>query len=114
MVEDHLHFNRRVSKLTRKHQAMSRGYTHRLRSDGLIEVKPRRARPGVSLRALALFVFGFLAFKGFLLANLGPAGYEDRLARLSEGTVVEQGGAALMAVDPVSEFIASKIGPVLR
>ncbi|WP_164659735.1 hypothetical protein [Tropicibacter sp. Alg240-R139] len=114
MVEDHLQFDRRVEKLTRKHHAMSRGYTHRLRSDGLIEVKPRRSRPGVSLRAIALFAFGFFVFKGFLLANLGPGAYEDRLARLNDGTVVEQGGAALMAVDPLSEFIASKIGPVLR
>ena len=114
MVEDHLQFDRRVAKLTRKHQAMSRGYTHRLRADGLIEVKPRRARPGVSLRAIAMFVFGFFVFKGFLLAHLGPAAYEERLAKLNEGTVVEQGGAALMAIEPVSEFIASKIGPVLR
>lgn len=114
MVEDHLQFDRRVQKLTRKHQAMSRGYTHRMRADGLIVMKPRRARPGLSLRALVFFVLGFFAFKGFLLANLGPAAYEDRLARLTEGTVVEQGGAVLMAVDPLSEFIASHIGPVLR
>lgn len=114
MVENQLLFNQRVQRLAKKHDAMSRGYKTRMRKDGLIVMKPRRSRPGVSLRAIVLFIGALLMFKGFLLANLGPEGYSERVAKLSEGTPVERAGAWVMQPDPVSVFIAEQTGPVLR
>lgn len=114
MVEDQLHFDRRVRRLSKKHEAMSRGYTTRMRKDGLIVMSPRRARPGVSLKAIVLFVGALLLFKGFLMANLGPESYADRVGRLSEGTAVEKAGAWVMQPDPVTLIIAEKMGPILR
>lgn len=114
MAENQLQFDERLRRLERKHRAMSRGYTTYMQPDGLIVAKPKRAQVRISGRSILLFVMAFIAFKGFLIANLGPLGYEERLARLDSGTVVEQGGAFVMQIDPASQFIAEQIGPIFR
>lgn len=114
MVDSQIQFDRRVQRLEKKHQAMSRGYTARMRKDGLIVLKPRRARPGISLRSVVLFAVAFFVFKGFLLANLGPESYGERINRLNSGTPVEVAGAWIMQPDPVTVFVADQMGPVLR
>jgi hypothetical protein len=93
---------------------MGNGYTTRLKSNGLLVVQPKRARRGISGKSILLFLVAFFAFKGFLIANLGLLAYEDRLTTLQGGTVFEQAGAWVMQADPAAQFIAEKIGPVLR
>ncbi|MEM7091105.1 MAG: hypothetical protein AAF496_16220, partial [Pseudomonadota bacterium] len=72
---------------------MSRGYVARMRQDGLIVVKPRRAKLAISPKSILIFVMAFFVFKGFLLSSLGPTTYDERLASLSEGTAGEKAGA---------------------
>lgn len=110
---EQLQFSNRVKQLARKHDAMTRGYAVSVRTDGLIVAQPRRSLPGVSLKAVVLFIIAFIAFKGFLIASVGFATYEDRLDRLQAGTVAEQAGAWVMQIDPVAERIAEKISPYL-
>jgi len=64
--------------------------------------------------SVLLFLGAFVFFKAFLVANLGPQTYDDRLARLNNGTVVEQAGAFVMQADPLTVYAAQKIRPVLR
>lgn len=113
MVREQLQFDRRVKRLSRKHTAMTRGYSINLRPDGLIVTQPRRARPRVSLKAIVLFAVAFLGFKGLMIASVGFATYEERLLRLQEGTPVERAGAWIMHMDPVSTRVAEKIKPYL-
>lgn len=112
--QGHAQFDQRVSRLAKKHEAISRGYTARMRSDGLIEVKPRRARLAVSPRAILVFAAGFFLFKAFLLAALGPESYASRLEQLENGTSVERAGAWVMQIEPVSAYVSAMIGPILR
>jgi hypothetical protein len=115
MVETKEHFNDRRIILARKHQAMSRGYTTQMRSDGLIVVKPRRRRRiYIPFNGIFLLLLGFIFFKAFMLASVGPDTYGERVATLSSGTFVEQGGAWLMQPDPASQTIANYMGPILR
>ncbi|WP_293573336.1 hypothetical protein [Phaeobacter sp.] len=115
MGEQSNSFYARLDRLERKHEAMaSRGYTARVRADGLVVVKPKRIQSRISGRSLILFVAAFFLFKGFLLATLGFGSYDFRVAQLREGTALERAGAFVMERDPVSQFIAEKIGPVLR
>ena len=107
-------FELRLKRLMRKHRAMASGYTTRMRPDGLIVAKPRKTSPRVTARTFWLFLAAFFLFKGFLLAHLGPQTYEDRVGLLKSGTVVEQAGAWVMQADPITEFVAAKIGPYLR
>ncbi|WP_406648586.1 hypothetical protein QEZ52_05860 [Aliisedimentitalea scapharcae] len=114
MSEEALQFKNRLRRLERKHTAMSNGYRAQLRSDGLIMMTPQRKKSAISGRAVILFVLAFLAFKGFLIANIGIEGYQDRVDRLRSGNAVEAAGSWVMQIDPASELIAEKIGPVLR
>jgi hypothetical protein len=114
MVENQLQFDQRLRRLTKKHRAMAQGYTTRMRPDGLIVVKPRKTKSRVSFRSVLLFVAAFFLFKGFLFATLGPETYDERVGRLQQGSMIEQAGAFVMQGDPVTNFIASKLGPILR
>lgn len=114
MRKNQRQFDDRLRLLTRKHNAMSRGYVTRIQADGLIVARPRRRLPRIPKGAVILFIAGFFAFKGLLLAHLGPQTYDDRLARLEAGTMVEKAGAFVMQADPLTVYIARQIGPILR
>lgn len=114
MHQSHLNFDRRVSRLGRKHTAMARGYVHKLQPNGLVIARPKRRAPRVSPRGVVLFIAGIFVFKALLIAHLGEASYEERVAVLQAGSLPEQAGAIVMQVDPVSRWLALEIGPVLR
>ncbi|MDF3412943.1 hypothetical protein HKX54_00605 [Sulfitobacter sp. M57] len=116
MVETHDHFVQRLTALGRKHEKMTYGYTTKVGKDGLIVVKPKRrsARGGGAVKLIALVVVGLIAFKAFTLVAVGPVTYNERLAKLESGTVVEQVGAKVLAIDPVTEALAGSVGPSKR
>ncbi|QFT59084.1 hypothetical protein FIU94_09630 [Sulfitobacter sp. THAF37] len=114
MVETHDHFVARLSKLGKKHAKMTHGYVTRVGRDGLITVTPRRRRRGFPFKLLLMFALGFLGLKTFMVASVGPVTYNERLAKLEKGTVVEQAGAKVLAIDPVTEKLSAMTGPVLR
>lgn len=114
MGNSQIQFEDRLRLLSRKHRAMSHGYVTRMQPDGLIVAQPRRQPIRIPARAVILFVLAFFGFKAFLVANLGPQTYDERLARLNDGTVVEQAGAFVMQADPLTMYVARQIGPILR
>lgn len=116
MVETHDHFTKRLGKLGRKHEQMTHGYTTKVGKDGLITVTPkaRRARSTSGVTFLLIVALGFFAFKAFMLAASGPDAYGERLAGLKEGTVVEQAGAFVLGIDPITQKLADLAGPILR
>jgi hypothetical protein len=114
MVETHAHFVKRLTTLGQKHAKMTRGYSMKVNKDGLLTAKPKRARRSLPIRGLFLVVFGFFALKAFMLASVGPVTYNERLAKLESGTVVERAGAKAMSIDPITATFATIAGPVLR
>jgi len=114
MANYQLQFDQRLNLLARKHRALSRGYVTRIQADGLIVARPRRTSARLPRKAVFLFLLAFFGFKAFLVANLGPQAYDDRLARLQAGTVVEKGGAFVMQADPLTMYLAQQIGPIMR
>jgi len=113
-VETHDHFVNRLDDLGKKHAAMTRGYHTKVTKDGLIVVRPKKKRRSLPIKGVFLTVVGFFAFKAFALAAVGPVTYTERLEALQGGTAVEQAGAFVMGIDPVTEAVAGVIGPVLR
>lgn len=107
-------FASRLLKLTRRHRAMARGYTATLRGDGLIVVHPRRFQFRLPVRGFVLLMAVFMLFKGFMLASLGLAAYEQRLSVLQTGSTYEQAGAFVMGLDPVSRAVADLMQFALR
>ncbi|KIC41252.1 hypothetical protein RA27_11525 [Ruegeria sp. ANG-R] len=112
MTGKQLEFDQRITRLSKKHQKLSRGYRATMRPDGLVVMKPQRMRSAVSAKVLLLCLVGFFAFKAFLLSHLGPAAYETRVESLNQGTPVEQAGAWIMQADPVTAFLSMHLNKV--
>lgn len=113
MIDSQLTFQKRLSRLGRKHRAMERGYKTKMRSDGLIVVKPKRAKINFPFKGLLIVAAAFFAFKAFMLASFGAVTYQDRVDQLNAGTVFEQGGAWIMQIDPVTAFVGEKLAPYI-
>ncbi len=107
-------FDSRLRKIDRKRARLANGYKSKVSKDGLIVFKPKRRQAGFPLRALVLLIIGFFVFKGMIMAHIGTSLYEQRVAALMEGTLVEQAGAYVMQTDPVTERIAQKLRPFLQ
>lgn len=108
-------FDKRVRRVVRTHDKMRRnGVVHRVGKDGLIISRPRLARPRFPLKGvLVVAALGFL-FKGLLFAQIGSAGYNERVEALRGGTIVEQAGAWLLQEDPITVWIGQTARPYLR
>ena len=114
MVETHAHFSKRLKMLGRKHAKMTHGYTTKVGRDGLITAKPKRRKGRLPIKGMLLMVAGFLAFKAFMLAAVGPVTYNERLSKLESGTMIEQAGAKVLGIDPVTAALADFAGPIIR
>lgn len=110
-------FNARLQRLEQKHTAMTQGYSAYVGTDGLIVVKPRkRDRSGARItpRSVVYLLCAVFLFKGILMATLGFASYDARVAELSKGIVVERFGATIMQAEPISMLIGEKLRPYLH
>jgi hypothetical protein len=116
MVETEIDFQKRLSTLGRKHAAMAKGYDMQMRRDGLVVVRAKRTpiRRFFPLKGLLLLILGFFVFKAFMLSSLGEVTYNERVAKLGQGTMLEQAGAQVMQVDPATVFIAGFLEPLTR
>lgn len=112
MTDAPLHFDKRIRRISRRRRRMARGSDTNINRNGLIVTRPKRRT--LPIKGLALLAIGFIGFKGLLLAHIGPDTYDQRVALLAEGTFVEQAGAWVMQTDPLTEWTAGQIGPVLR
>lgn len=114
MVETHQQFGKRINNLNHKHKALANGYYTTIRNDGLVVARPRRRDTGLPVKYILAMVVLFVLLKALMLSANGPGTYQIRLNSLSEGTAVERAGAWVLQVDPVTQALANKIGPVLR
>ena len=115
MVYTKQDFNARLNTVGGKHSKLvRRGYMSRVDKNGIIITKPKRARVRLPVKGLVLMVFSFFCFKAFMLIANGPDTYNDRLATLQNGTVIEAMGAKVLSIDPATQFIADQVAPYLR
>lgn len=110
MVETHDHFVNRLEMLGEKHAKMTRGYGTKISTSGLIVIEPKEERRNWAfpVKLVMMALLGFLGFKVFMLATVGPETYNDRLAKLENGTIIEKAGAFALAVDPLTAILAEK------
>ena len=117
MSKQHREFSARLQRLEDKHSAMTPGYSAHVGPDGLIVVEPRKSKPSrgwITARAVVYLLCAFFLFKGFVIAALGFASYEARLAELSQGVAIERAGAIVMQPEPISVFIGQKLRPYIH
>ncbi|MGR3322105.1 MAG: hypothetical protein ACU0DK_09265 [Pseudooceanicola sp.] len=108
-------FNNRLRSIDRKARAREDGYRPRIRKDGLIELEPQRRplRKRIPLKYVVGFLGGAIAYKVFLLLKLGEADYAFRLANLIDGTMVNQVGATILQIDPVTRMLTDFVRPLV-
>lgn len=108
-------FNKRVHEIERRHDRLASGYVRLEERDGILIPVGARAprRRGLPLRGISLVLGAFLVFKAFLYTYLGAGIYLDRVALLESGSIVEKAGAWIMAVDPITLWIAGQFNGLI-
>ena len=101
-------FDRRMRRIVKRHRRLANGYVTVIDNNGLVVAKPRRQLPGISWTAFVGLFLALLAFKAFLFASLGPETYAERVAKLANGTVIEQMGAVVMQPEPVTLWLVEQ------
>ncbi|MFA5582053.1 MAG: hypothetical protein WDA25_08900 [Paracoccaceae bacterium] len=107
-----LRFNERLLRITQRHKALENGYTASVNHDGLIVARPRKRRIGFPFRGLSLALVLFIAFKGFVLADLGQTAYGEQITRLAGGNLPERAGAWVMQADGATQWVATTLAKV--
>ncbi|KPU83386.1 hypothetical protein JI58_08965, partial [Marinosulfonomonas sp. PRT-SC04] len=93
---------------------VTNGYVTSVNHDGLIVAKVRRRGPRFPWKGIAICFIAFFAFKCFLLSQLGAVTYNERCASRKGGTYVEEIGAYVMSIDPMTIWISEQMNSVLR
>lgn len=107
-------FDRRMSRISRRHSKLSHGYVTKVMDDGMVVAKPRRRSKMGAARAVAILLLVLVVFKGVLHAQLGGAEYQQRIEALASGSAVEKAGAIVMAADPGTVWISGKVSSLVR
>ena len=108
-------FRKRQHAITRKHTRMARGYVNKLdKTSGVIVQQPDSKTGGVGLGILLKLAAGLMVLKVLTLSWLGTEVYEGHVAELRAGSSIEQAGAFVMQIDPVSARAAALLSPLLH
>lgn len=109
MVDRNLqNFYGRLGRIERIHDAGG-GFE----ADGTLGMSYYKARQRPLRRAgflgpLVLVAMTIIAIKAAVLASIGDARYEERIAALRSGTSVEQVGAYVLQADPLTVSVAGQ------
>ena len=108
-------FNSRVGAVSKKSARRGKNaFVTRIDNNGVLVVKAKRRGLNFPVKGAILMILGFFCFKALMLVSNGPEAYSDRLGTLQDGTMIEAMGARVLAVDPVTQFIADQAQAVLR
>ena len=107
-------FDRRVNAIHHRRKKLAKGYRVAVDRNNLLVAKPTRRGfefPFVGVMVLAVCL---VLIKAILFSSLGEATYSERVAKLKEGTVVEQVGAFVMTPEPLTMWIVGQIQPYVK
>lgn len=104
-------FEKRARAVESRHRKLADGYVTRMDKDGVMRHAPIRKFRLIRPRMIVYALGAFLAFKVFLVTQLGNVTYNERVMVLSQGSMVERAGAYVMAIDPATEWLAAALQP---
>lgn len=108
----HGNFDKRLRRIVKAHTRMANGVTYKVDGNGLIQPQPRLYNPKFPLRGLIMMVGAAFLFKGYIFATLGQTTYDERVAELGAGTLIEKAGAWMMQADPATIAVAEVLGRI--
>lgn len=81
----------------------------RFNPDGVELTRVRSNRRWMPVWHIIFFIYMGLLIRLVVMADLGPAGYDQRMAALKNGNFIERAAAKVMDMDPVSRALAIKL-----
>lgn len=114
MKDGFAHFDRRLERLDERKAALEAGHRTELDENGLMKLMPtgerrRQINRMIPLRAAMIIAGVILGFKGFLLYKLGFGVYTTKVASMARGDTMDQLGAWIMQVEPVTMMVYKAI-----
>lgn len=107
-------FDRRMARIQKNHQRLSKGYVTRVTRDGLIVARPRRSLlTTLPMRLLLVVLVVGMATKVVLYTNMGAETYQVEVARLAVGTQFEQVGAYILSADQATIWLSERLKELL-
>jgi hypothetical protein len=107
-------FDERYRKVLKRHRQLSRGYVTKLQKNGVIAHHPiGHVRERFSLSMLLIPLAVLFVLKACVVTVLGPSPYAQKVEALSEGGFLEQVGAILMQMDPITRGLSSLMGTII-
>ena len=107
MSADNAYFEKRLKRIARTHGRLERRATRKVVRNGLIEVRPRIFVPKLPIKGgLMMLVAGF-AFKAYVYADLGRAGYAERVELLANASRVQKVGAWILQADLATVLVGN-------
>jgi len=108
-------FEKRSRQIVRAHRSVTRrGGELSLGPDGLLTLRPKRGGTGIPFRGLFLIAALFFGAKAMMLVQDGAQTYGERVQKLTQGTTLEQVGAFVLQVDPLTVALAGYIKPMFK
>lgn len=104
-----IEFSKRLNRIGRQHRQLEAGFVTSLDHNGLVIAKPRRRVMAVPYKGLFMCVCIMMLFKAMLYTSLGAGVYNERVARLEAGSVVERAGGYVMKADPVTIWLGERM-----
>lgn len=107
MKDGFAHFDRRLDRLDDQKTALNEGHRVELDETGLMKLIPtgerrRQVNRVLPIRAIMIIAAVLLSFKGFLLYQLGFGTYTAKVASMAKGDSLDQFGAWVMQIEPVT------------
>jgi len=114
MKDGFAHFDRRLERLDERKAALEAGHRTELDDSGLMKLIPmgerrRQINRMIPLRAAMIIAGVLLSFKGFLLYKLGFGVYTAKVASMARGDTMDQIGAWIMQIEPVTLMVYNVI-----
>ncbi|MGJ8605726.1 MAG: hypothetical protein ACSHXH_16535 [Marivita sp.] len=107
-------FDERYRKVLKRHRQLSRGYVTKLEKNGVITHRPnRQIRDAFSFSMIFLPIGVLFFLKACIVTLLGEEGYVQQVEVLRNGGFVEQMGALIMQIDPITAPLARLLGNVI-
>ena len=103
-------FDRRMNRIHKSHQKLSRGARTVVTRDGLIMAKPRRRVLSLfPMRALLFVLIAGYAMKVGFFMYMGAETYSSTVTGLTAGTPFDQAAAYVLHADALTIWIADAI-----
>jgi len=82
--------------------------------DGVEIARVRAKRRWLPIWHVMVFVYLILLIRLIAMADIGPAGYANRMVEMRNGSFLERTAARVMDLDPVSRKLAAELRGVLK